>query len=143
MTAQQISVFLENKPGGLARITRVFRRENINIRATTISTSDAFGVVNLIVDKTDLAQKVLSAEGLMVALKDVIAVLIEDRPGGLDELTQLLYRDNINVNNAYGFVLEANKSAVFVVDVDQMPKALEAIGKSGYKLLDSEALSRF
>jgi len=141
MIARQISVFAENKPGSLARVTRVLSREKINIRATTISTSDAFGVINLIVNDPEAAYKALSAEGIMVTMKDVLAVLIDDKPGGLDGLIQLLYNEKLNVNNAYGFVLETAKSAVFVLDVEQMQKALEIVRKAGYKVLDTEGLS--
>jgi hypothetical protein len=142
MIARQISVFAENKPGSLARVTRVLNREKINIRATTISTSDAFGVINLIVNDPEAAYKALSAEGIMVTMKDVLAVLIDDRPGGLDGLIQLLYNEKLNISNAYGFVLDAAKSAVFVLDIEQMQKALEVIKKSGYRVLDTEGLSK-
>lgn len=142
MIARQLSVFAENKPGSLARVTRVLNREKINIRATTISTSDAFGVINLIVNDPEAAYKALSAEGIMVTMKDVLAVLIDDRPGGLDGLIQLLYNEKLNVNNAYGFVLESAKSAVFVLDVEQTQKALETVKKAGYKVLDTEGLSK-
>ncbi len=142
MIARQLSVFAENKPGSLARVTRVLSREKINIRATTISTSDAFGVINLIVDDPEAAYKALSAEGIMVTMKDVLAVLIDDRPGGLDRLIQLLYNEKLNITNAYGFVLEAAKSAVFVLDIEQKQKALEIIKKAGYKVLDTKGLSK-
>ncbi|MEN6467070.1 MAG: ACT domain-containing protein [Syntrophaceae bacterium] len=142
MIARQISVFAENKPGSLARVTRVLNREKINIRATTISTSDAFGVINLIVDDPEAAYKALTAEGIMVTMKDVLAVLIDDKPGGLDRLIQLLYNEKLNINNAYGFVLEAAKSAIFVLDIEQMQKALEIIKKAGFKVLDTEGLSK-
>jgi len=71
----------------------------------------------------------------------VLAVLIPDKPGGLDALTQLLHKERINVNNAYGFVLESSKSAVFVVDVDQMKKTEKLLEENGFKTLDTRALS--
>lgn len=141
MKAYQLSVFAENKPGRLAAVTGVLAKEKINIRATTIATSDTFGVINLIVDDPERAQRALSKAGMMVTLREVLAVLIEDRPGGLDKLTQMLARENININNAYGFVLESHKKAVFVVDVDQMEKAQELIEKAGFTTLDTESLS--
>ncbi|MFB3926671.1 MAG: ACT domain-containing protein [Syntrophales bacterium] len=141
MIVRQLSVFAENKPGSLARVTGILAKEKINIRATTISTSDAFGVINLIVDDPQRAHKVLVKGGLMATFKEVIAVLIDDRPGGLDKLTRLLYEHNININNAYGFVLESWKTAVFVVDVDQIDKAEKIIEKEGFKTLDTEAMS--
>jgi hypothetical protein len=141
MTAYQLSIFAENKPGRLAKVTRILGKENINIRAISISSSDAFGVINMLVDDPKRAQKVLSKAGLTVNLKEVIAVIIEDKPGGLDRLIQLLYDENINVENAYGFVLESWKKAVFVVDVDQHEKTQEVLKKNGLETLDAEALS--
>ncbi len=141
MIVHQLSIFAENKPGSLARVVSILARRKINIRATTIATSDTFGVINLIVDDPESAQEALVAEGLMVTLKEVIAVMIDDRPGGLDSLIQVLYKENINVNNAYGFVVQHLKSAVFVVDVDQMEKAQKLIEQRGFELLDAQALS--
>jgi hypothetical protein len=141
MIAYQLSVFAEDKPGKLAHVTGVLARAEISIRATTISTSDTFGVINLIVDEPKRAEKVLTEAGMTVHLKSVLAVLIPDRPGGLDKLMQLLYREGININNAYGFVLECSARAVFVVDVDQIEKTEKLVEKSGFKTLDTQALS--
>lgn len=141
MIAKQLSIFAENKPGKLAAVTAVLAKEKINIRATAISTSDTFGVISMIVDDPMRAQAALTKAGMMVRLRDVLAVLIEDKPGGLDRLTQLLFKESININNAYGFVLESREKAVFVLDVDQMEKAVKLIEKNGFKTLDTEALS--
>jgi len=98
-------------------------------------------VVNLLVDDPRGALRALEKEGLTVSLKEVVAVLIDDRPGGLDKLIQLLAREGINVENAYGFVLESWKRAVFVVDVDQMEKTQDVLKKGGFETLSAEALS--
>jgi len=71
----------------------------------------------------------------------VLAVLIDDKPGGLDELIQLLYKENINVENAYGFVLESWKNAVFVLDVDQEEKTRKILHDAGFKMLSADALA--
>ena len=141
MIAQQLSIFAENKPGKLAAVTAVLAKEKISIRATVISTSDTFGVISLIVDDPKRAQAALTKAGMMVRLRDVLAVLIDDKPGGLDRLTQLLFKENVNINNAYGFVLESREKAVFVLDVDQVEKAVKLIEKHGFKTLDVEGLS--
>lgn len=141
MITHQLSVFAENKPGSLARVTAILAREKINIRATTIASSDTFGVINLIVDNPQRAQKALTKDGLMVTMKKVFAVVIDDKPGGLNKLTQCLYKEGININNAYGFVLESWKTAVFVVDVDQIEKTEQVLKRERFKLLDEDALS--
>ncbi|HOI75063.1 MAG TPA: ACT domain-containing protein [Syntrophales bacterium] len=141
MIAHQLSIFAENKPGKLAAVTSVLAKAKISIRATTIATTDTFGVINLIVDDPKEAQAALTKAGMMVKLRPVLAILIDDRPGGLDRLTQLLFKEGVNVNNAYGFVLESREKAVFVVDVDQMDKAEKLVEKNGFRTLDTEALS--
>lgn len=142
MIAYQLSVFAEDKPGKLAHLTSALAGADISIRATTISTSDTFGVINLIVNDPKRAEKALTEAGMTVHLKNVLAVLIPDQPGGLDKLMQLLYQEGININNACGFVLEASEKAVFVVDVDQIEKTEKLLEKNGFKTLDTEALSR-
>ncbi|MCL5808894.1 MAG: ACT domain-containing protein [Deltaproteobacteria bacterium] len=141
MITYQLSIFAENKPGRLAAVTQVLAKEKINIRATTIATSDTFGVINLIVDNPQRAKDALTKAGMTVTLNRVLAVVIPDQPGGLDKLTQLLVSEEININNAYGFVLEGRRKAVFVVSVDQIEKAEKLLEKNGFQTLDAEALS--
>ncbi|HNZ64669.1 MAG TPA: hypothetical protein PKJ10_02425 [Smithella sp.] len=142
MVAYQLSIFAENKSGKLAKVTGVLAREKINIRATTIATADTFGIINLIVDEPERAEKALSGAGMTAHLRAVLAVLIPDAPGALDHLMQLLYQEGININNAYGFVLESSKKAVFVVDVDQMEKTEKLLEQKGFKTLDTQSLSK-
>ena len=78
---------------------------------------------------------------MTVHLLEVLAVFIPDTPGGLDKLMQLLYQEGININNAYGFVLESSKKAVFVVDVDKMQKTEKILEQNGFKTLDVQSLS--
>ncbi len=141
MIAYQLSIFAENKPGRLAKVTGILRKGKINIRAITISTSDAFGVINALVDDPESARALLEKEGLTVSLKEVIAAVIEDRPGGLDSLIQLLSERGINIENAYGFVLESRKKAVFVVDVDRLEETQKILRDAGFETLDTKALS--
>lgn len=141
MFAYQLSIFAENKSGKLAQITGVLSKEKVNIRATTIATADTFGIINLIVDDPRCAEAALSAAGMTVHLREILAVLIPDKPGGLDNLMQLLAQEGININNAYGFVLESSKNAVFVVDVDQMQKTEKLLEQKGFKTLDTKSLS--
>ena len=141
MIAYQLSIFAEDKPGKIAHVTGVLAKAKISIRATTISTADTFGIINLIVDDPKRAEAALTKAGLTVHLRNVLAVLIDDKPGGLDTLMQLLYQEGININNAYGFVLESSKKAVFVVDVDQTEKTEKLLEEKGFKTLDTKALS--
>ena len=141
MTAYQLTIPAENEPGFLARVTAVLAREKINLRAITITSFGKNGFLHLVVDEPERAHKVLAREGVPSALKAVIAVLIEDKPGGLNRLVQLLARERLNIENAYGFVLESHQKAVFVVDVDELDKTQEILQANRFITLDPEALN--
>jgi len=141
MKAYQLTIPVENKPGVLAQITSILARKKINIRSATISSFGDSGFINLIVDNPKLGQKVLDKEGVPVELKEVVAVLIEDRPGGLDKLLQILFVENINIENGYGFVIESRKNAVFILDINDSDRAKDLIKSSGFKTLTPQELS--
>jgi len=141
MTAFQICVPADNKPGMLASVTDTFARAKINLRAITITSFGGNGFFHMVVDDPQAAHVALKNAGIENHLKEVVAVLIEDKPGSLNQLVQLLCSNGINVENAYGFVLESHKNAVFVVDVDKLKEALVLLEKEKFKTLDAEALN--
>ena len=141
MIAYQLTVPVDNKPGKLARVSGILTREKINIRAITISSFGERGFFNILVDDPKLAQKALAKEGVEASLKEIVAVLIDDKPGGMDQLAQLLGAEGINIENAYGFVLESSKTAVFVVDVSDLDKTQKVLKEHKFKTLSAEALA--
>jgi hypothetical protein len=141
MKAYQLTIPAENKPGVLAQITSILSRNTINIRAVTISSFGDRGFINLVVNDPKQGHKVLSKEGIPIELKEVLAVLIEDRPGGLDKLLQILHTENINIENGYGFVIESRKNAVFILDVDDPAHVRDLIEASGFQTLSPQELS--
>ncbi|HOW99268.1 MAG TPA: ACT domain-containing protein [Deltaproteobacteria bacterium] len=141
MIAYQLTVPVDNTPGKLAKVSGVLTREKINVRAITISSFGERGFFNILVDDPRLAQKALAKEGIEASLKEIIAVLIEDRPGGMDKLAQLLGAEGINIENAYGFVLESSKTAVFVVHVSELEKTQRILKEHKFKTLSAEALA--
>ncbi|MFO7554468.1 MAG: ACT domain-containing protein [Desulfobacterales bacterium] len=141
MKAYQLTIPAENKPGVLARVTSILARKKINIRSATISSFGDSGFINLVVDNPKQGHKVLKNEGIAVELKEIIAVLIEDRPGGLDKLLQILLAENINIENGYGFVIESRKNAVFILNVNDLARARDLIETSGFKTLSPQQLS--
>ena len=141
MKAYQLTIPAENKPCILAQITSILARKKINIRSATISSFGNSGFINLIVDNPKQGQKALRKEGIAVELKEIITVLIDDRPGGLDELLQVLCAENVNIENGYGFVIESRKHAVFVLDVTDAERTEDLIKASGFKTLTPQELS--
>ncbi|MCX7678686.1 MAG: ACT domain-containing protein [Spirochaetes bacterium] len=141
MTSYQLTIPAENKPGSLARVTSILAEAKINIRAITITSFGEKGFFHLVVDDPKYAHSLLKEKGIPNELTEVLAILIDDKPGSLDRLVQLLAQEHINCNNAYGFVLESRKHAVFVVDVDKMTEAQTLLSKAGYKTLSEDELN--
>jgi hypothetical protein len=120
---KQISIFSENKPGRLRKITKVLAEEGINILAINIASSNGFGVIKFIVDKFDLAYQKLKQKGFTVSLNEVLAIELVDKPGGLFDVATILSKKRINIENAYVLILESRKKAFLIVDVNDIEKA--------------------
>ena len=133
--AHQIAVFAENRPGRIERTTRVLRDAGINIRAMSIATSDSFGVIKLLVDRPDDAHRALSDEGMSASKREIVAVVMDDRPGGLHRIAEVLEREGVNIEGAYGFVIEDKKKAVLVIEVEKIPAAEKVLEGEGFAIL--------
>jgi len=135
-----IAVFAENKPGQTAAITGILAQAGISIRWVTIANSGSFGVMKLLVDQCDAALAALRAKGLMASPVEVIAVEVENRPGALHAVAEMLAARDINLTNCSGFV--ANNRAVLVVESQQLPQARGILQSHGLRLLSqAEMLS--
>ncbi len=138
--AHQVSVFAENKPGRIEKITRILRDHTVNIRAITISGAEQFGVLKLLVDKPEEAHRALEAGGFSVFKREIIAVLMDDRPGGLHAVAEVLGKAGVNVEDAYGFVIEDRKRAVLVMEVDRLAEVQQLLAEHGLKTLTDEEI---
>jgi hypothetical protein len=137
--AEQLNVFVENKPGKLTKITKALTDAVINMRAIVIADRENFGIVKLLVDNPQKAFKELSAQGYACALKKVLAVIIKDIPGGLGSLTEVLNDNKIDILDAYGFVIYSRKEAAFCVEVKEYDLAKKIVEENGFQVLsDSE-----
>jgi len=141
MKAYQLTIPLENRPGVLAGVTAVLAAEKINIRAISITSFGGSGFLHMMVEDPHRGRKALVKAGIPADLKEIVAVLIADKPGGLDTLLHFLSTKGINIENAYGFVIESRKNAVFVIDVNDPNAAREALNAGGFEILTSQALS--
>ena len=130
---KQISVFVENKPGRLAAVTEKLYDENINIRAFTIAEAGDFGIIRMIVDRTDKALKILKESGFTVTLTDVLGIEVEDRPGELYKIAKALGDEKINIEYVYAFTFGKDK-AVIIFKVNKPDKAVEILKNKGFKL---------
>lgn len=142
--AYQVSVFLENKIGHFARVTRVLKNIGVNIRTMTLNnTANGWGILNLMVSDPEKACSALSEKGFSVSLRDIIALRMEDRPGGLDDLLVKIAGAGINFDNATGRITEENKWAILILDVPDIKEAREKLNEAGIsELPDSVVYGR-
>ena len=138
--ANQVNIFAQNQPGRLERLTEVLLEEGINIRAITISGAEDYGVVKLLVDDPHKAFGALQREGFSAFLKEVIAVVMDDRPGGLHRICRVLGESGVNVEDAYGFVFQDRKTAILVVEVDKVTEAEDILRAKGLEFLSDAEL---
>jgi hypothetical protein len=139
-TVNLLAVFVENKPGQTARVTKLLADAGVNLCWLTIANSGSFGVMKFLVDKSDLAVQTLKDKGLMVSLLEVLAVEVPDKPGTLQGVADILGRNNINVDNCSGFV--ANNRAILLIEVHALTQACAILEKQGLRLLTQEEMLR-
>jgi len=140
MKVEQISIFIENKSGRLAEITRILGDAGINIRALSLADTSDFGILRLIVNDVDNAKAVLKEKGFTVNKTEVIAVEVPDQPGGLSAILQTLDADQINVEYMYAFVERCGGNAVIIFRFDETDRAIAALMKSNVNILEGERL---
>lgn len=138
MKVEQISIFLENKPGALEEVTRVLKDADINIRALSLADTSDFGILRLIVNDIDTAEKVLQANGLTVRRTPVVAVEVPDRPGGLHSILELLSKKGINVEYTYAFVDRSGENALIIFRFDRIDEAIDVLLENGVTVLPGE-----
>ncbi|MGD9948900.1 MAG: ACT domain-containing protein [Desulfobulbus sp.] len=140
MLVEQIAVFLENKSGRLAEITRILAENEINIRALSVADTADFGILRLIVDKVDLAKETLRAGGFTVGKTNVVAVEVPDRTGGLAGVLKIAHEAGLNVEYMYAFVNKSGSNAVLIFRFDEMDKAIEVLQNKGLTLLTGDQI---
>ena len=140
--AKQLTIFVENRPGRLSAVAKSLRENGIDIRAFTVQDRGDYGLVKLIVNNPNQAYLSLANLGCACALKDILAISVPDKIGNFERLTSALAQNNINVKDAYGFVLQPNQKGVCCLEIEetQTPAAQKVIQSAGFTLLKDDEL---
>jgi hypothetical protein len=141
MKAEQISVFLENRAGRLAEVTHVLAEAGVNVRALSLADTSDFGILRMIVCDNAKAQAVLKEKGFTLGRTSVVAVEVEDRPGGLDEVLQLVSGHGINVEYMYAFI-QRERDAILIFRFDKVDLAVEVLKNNNFTIIPADALCR-
>lgn len=141
MKAIQISIFLENKSGRLAEVTKALADAQVNIRALSLAETIDYGVLRLIVNKPHEAKSALTKAGFTVTETEVIAVEMADEPGSLANVVELVTKHGLNIEYLYAFVEKRGGNAVVIFRIDNIEEALKAFQAGGARVLSAEEVS--
>ena len=133
MTIDQVSVFVENHPGRLAKVTRILGDAGIDLRALSIADTADFGILRIITSNPQLTLDLLNEAGCVVSVTQVIAVPIEDKPGSLASVLTTLADANISVEYAYAFITRKQDKAYVIFRVEDNDRAIGILAESGVK----------
>ena len=140
MNILQISVFLENRAGQLAEITRLLAQEGVDIRALSIAETADYGLARMIVSNANQASSVLLHHGDILSMTPVYAVEVPDQPGGLAELLSLLAENNIDVEYMYSLFAHREGKAYMVLRITNEPMFLSVLGTNRVRIVGMEEL---
>ncbi len=137
---KQVSVFVENKPGHLVEIASALADAGIDIRALSLADTTNYGILRLIVAEPDTAWRVLREKGLTVSLTDVLAVGVDDRPGGMVRALAVLAEKQISVEYMYAFIGGTEDGAKVILRLDNNEAGAAALQEAGIRILQPEEL---
>ncbi|MDL2206375.1 ACT domain-containing protein [Eubacteriales bacterium OttesenSCG-928-N13] len=140
MYVKQISVFLENHKGTLAKITQLLGENGIDLIALSIADTEQYGILRCIVPNAQKATQVLRDAGYSVRETQVLAVCVEDEPGGLGNILNALMAADISVEYLYSFVRSTGKYAMVIFHLDNIAAGESVLREKGVKLLDLEQI---
>jgi len=136
MGIKQISVFLENTTGRLSEVTKTIANAGINLRAISIADTADFGILRIIVDKTDEAVNALNTAGFTTRQTDVVAVEIEDVPGSLAKLMEIFQQSQVNIEYLYSSLEGQVGKAVVIFKLEDHSKCLKILNDNKLKMAD-------
>ncbi|MDD2219330.1 MAG: amino acid-binding protein, partial [Desulfoplanes sp.] len=112
----------------------------INIRALSLADTSDFGILRLIVTDHEKAKKVLKEGGFTVGRTNVVAAEVEDKPGGLHHILDVLSKNEVNVEYMYAFVQQSGKNAVLIFRFDRTDQAIEVLQKNGVRIIPGKEI---
>ncbi len=142
MSIKQITVFVQNKKGTLVSLTETLSKNNVNLRALSIAETQDFGILRLIVNDEKTAEKVLSENGYVMKVIDVVGVKIADDPGKLTEALDVLDKADINVEYLYAFMARTEKHAYVVLRVEDNASAEAVLVNAGFKMITEADINK-
>ncbi len=135
---RQLSVFVQNEIGSLAGVTTVLKDNMINLRAIASFDTPEFAILRIVVDQPEKAKELLSVSGFAVKMSEAVAVELEDKPGVLNDMLQVIADAKLGINYIYSIVLRNKKAPLMIVNTDDLPKTAAVLKEFGYIVAEQE-----
>ena len=142
MAIKQLTVFIQNKKGTVVSVTDILSKNNINLRALSIAETQDFGILRLIVNDEKVAEAVLTENGYLIKVIDVVGVKIGDEPGKLTAALDVLDKADINVEYLYAFMARTEKHAYVVLRVEDNAVAEKLLTDAGFKMISEADINK-
>ena len=133
---KQLSVLVENKVGGLLKVTHVLYENNINIKAIASFDSPEFTIMRMVVDDEEKAKDTLTKAGFMVTVSEVLAVEMKNKPGSLNTVLDIIANNGLCVDYVYSFVYREDMPPLMVIHVNDMVKAHDLLTENNITLTE-------
>lgn len=140
MLINQIAVFLENREGRIRDLSKVLGDAGVNILAMYVADTEEFGILRAITDNNTKALAVLKDNGFNTAVTELIAFQVDDKPGEMHKVLEILGDAGVNINYLYSFTRSSRKSAVILIKVDDNAKTETILRAKGINLVDEELI---
>jgi len=140
MKLQQVSVFLENKPGRLSIPCKALADAGIHLLMLSLADTQQFGILRLIVRDWQRAKEVLEKAGCVARVTEVVAIEVADRPGGLAGVLEIIEQAGVNIEYMYAFTFRSEDKAVLVFRFDDPDQAIEILQAKGVNVIGSVEL---
>ena len=140
MSVHQISVFLENRSGQLAQITKMLADAHVDIRAISIAETADYGLARMIVDNAHKASTILLEQGNILSMTPVWAVEVPDRPSGLADLLAVLADNHVDVEYMYSLFTNRDGHAYMVLRISDEATFHQALESTDIRIVGNEEL---
>ena len=138
MKIKQLSIFLQNEIGSLSKPLDVLSENNINIRAMCMADTSEFGILRLVVDDPEKGKQTLEENNFLVTITEIIAVEMNDTPGGLTTVLKTIKNENINLEYLYAFTHEKVGKAILLLHCDELDGLIDAFNENGITMVPSK-----
>jgi len=135
MPIQQLSLFVENRPGSLSAVCKVLKENNLSIRTLSLADTQQFGILRLLLKEYEQAKVALEKAGFVVKVTEVLALEVPDCPGGLADILEILDKHNLSVEYMYAFTFGVSDKAIIVFRFEDPARAIAELKNEPVKLI--------